>query len=371
MKISVLCKVVDNYGDIGVAFRMVKQLKAVAPENEINLIVDDLEAFNNICNDIDVHSNFQNKSGINIYDWNDYEFCYKCFYENDGEKLQLILELFQCGRPEWMEKILFEDKLNRSVQIIMIDYLTAEQYADDFHCLESLTRSKKVKKVNFMPGYTDKTGGLIIDKTWENLPVYNPEGPVLLFTYERNWNMFLQAWDKYRNEISLKKLLVAQGRGCNSVLEGIENSQLEEKESLFEVLPYYNQEEWDLLMQQCSVLFIRGEESMSRACLSGIPFIWHAYPQSDEYQLVKVNALLGRMEKNFSEEDFKVIKDLWQLVNSPYDEEKDEDEETLFFEFINRSNELAKGFQNFALDLRKNGDLCTNLMTFIKQLDIM
>lgn len=372
MKISVLCKVVDNYGDIGVAFRLVKQLKNISAENEINLIVDDLSSFNRICNTVNENLSNQSLFGINVYNWNENDFCYEEFSKNDGEKLQIILELFQCGRPDWMEKILFEEKLNREVQIIMIDYLTAEKYADDFHCLESLTRSKKVKKVNFMPGYTDKTGGLIIDDLWKDLPVYNPEGNILLFTYEREWSAFLQAWNRFHtnmdvNDLIEKKLLIAQGRGCNSVLEAIEANQIEDKEEMFEVLPYYNQDEWDLLLQQCSVLFIRGEESMSRACLSGIPFIWHAYPQSDEYQLVKVKALLDRMKPYFDEEDFDIISRLWIIVNSPYEQDKEEEETALFLDFFARTDRLVKGYQNFAIDLRKNGDLCANLMTFINK----
>ena len=84
--------------------------------------------------------------GVELFDWNNETLCHDIFAANDGERLQIILELFQCGRPDWMEKILFEEKLNRTVQIIMIDYLTAEKYAEDFHCLQSLTRSSKVKK---------------------------------------------------------------------------------------------------------------------------------------------------------------------------------------------------------------------------------
>ena len=89
----------------------------------------------------------------NVYDWNAAEFCHEAFSADDGAFMPVILECFQCGRPDWMERILFEEKLERTVHIIMIDYLTAEKYAEDFHCLQSLTRSAKVQKVNFMPGF--------------------------------------------------------------------------------------------------------------------------------------------------------------------------------------------------------------------------
>ena len=69
--------------------------------------------------------------------------------------------------------------------------------------------------------------------------------------------------------------------------------------SRFKNMDFCNQSEWDNLLLNCSFLFIRGEDSLSRACLSGIPFVWHAYVQSEDYQLVKVKALLEIMRKYF------------------------------------------------------------------------
>ena len=135
MFITVLCKVVDNYGDIGVCWRMCRRLKKLNPQNTISLIVDNLVSFNRICDDVDVGAAVQSVEGVEIFDWNNADVCHEQFALNDGERLSVILECFQCGRPDWMEKILFEEKLERTVQIIMIDYLTAEKYAEDFHCL--------------------------------------------------------------------------------------------------------------------------------------------------------------------------------------------------------------------------------------------
>ena len=132
-----------------------------------------------------------------------------------------------------------------------------------------------------------------------------------------------------------------------------------------------NQEEWDKVMKECSILFIRGEESMSRACLSGIPFVWHAYPQSDEYQLVKVNALLDRMKEFFDEEAFLIVKRVWLDFNSPEEMISDENFEKDLDEFIKNRNSLSPCFENFAKALRKNGDLGANLMTFIRKIAII
>lgn len=361
MNIAVLCKVVDNFGDIGVVWRLCCQLSnQIKKENftsKINLIVDDLASFNKICNSVDVNKSFQIVDNINIFNWNDEKLCYDEFSKNDGENLSVILEVFQCGRPSWMEKILFEDKLNRTVQIIMIDYLTAEKYAEDFHCLQSLTRSSKVQKVNFMPGFTNKTGGLIIDSEWEQLCDYKNNKTLLCFTYDRNWDALANACKKSNY---IEKVLIAPGKGFESLKKSFySNLKIEE-------LSFMNQNEWDKMLKNCGVLFIRGEESMSRACLSGIPFVWHAYPQSDEYQLIKVRALLERMSVHFKCEDFKIIEKVWILINSAESEVEQEEFEKAILDFFDNAEKLVYGFREFALDLRKNGDLCSNLMTFIK-----
>ena len=403
MQITVLCKVVDNFGDIGVAWRLCRRFTKIQSKYKICLVVDDWESFSKIedglprrltaprNDDSPVIASEAKQSisidGIDIYPWNNDELCHEVFSQNDGEKLSLILELFQCGRPDWMERILFEEKLNRTVQIIMIDYLTAEKYAEDFHCLQSLTRSAKVQKVNFMPGFTEKTGGLVIDEEWQEVPVWKKEGPVLVFTYENDWSSLTEAITAYCEEKG-SKVLVAQGRGKESFMTAVKACGAEK---LVEELPYLNQTEWDQVMKSCSALVIRGEESMSRACLSGIPFIWHAYPQSDEYQLVKVRALLERMKRHFDEEDFDIVEKAWIAINTdsglplrcaPRNDEILSDPSSLraegeaihssdYTNFFNSLSRLVPGFQAFAASLRKNGDLAANLMTYIEKLDII
>ena len=379
MQITVLCKVVDNFGDIGVVYRLSKQLKKINPENQINLVVDDLISFNKICNLVQCDVSEQEVEGLRVFNWNAADYCHEAFSRNDGELVPVILECFQCGRPDWMEKILFEEKLSRTVHIIMIDYLTAEQYAEDFHCLQSLTRSAKVQKVNFMPGFTEKTGGLVIEEEWHEVPERKADGPVLVFTYEKDWRDLVDGWLSACSAIPPyePKLLVAQGRGKESFMSAVKACGAD---GLVEELPYLNQTEWDKVMKSCSALVIRGEESMSRACLSGIPFIWHAYPQSDEYQLVKVNALLERMRRHFSEEDFEIVERAWLDINSPSEPSLrpstgsgtgEERRSNPYSDFFSAVDHLAPSFYDFACSLRKNGDLAANLMTYIEKLAII
>lgn len=372
MEITVLCKVVDNFGDIGVANRLVHDIKNKAPEDTVNLIVDDLGSYKKILNKINGNIPFQTVDGIQIYDWNAYDFCYGQFSKSNQKRLQIILELFQCGRPEWMEKILFDEALDHIVNIIMIDYLTAEPYAEEFHCLKSLTRSSKVQKVNFMPGFTDKTGGLVLGQGWEEKTAYKGDGPVLVFCYDREgdgWKPLAKALNGYCKEKNAPlEVCAAQGKGYDCFMKAFESCS--DNPSLkVKTLPYLDQTQWDDFMKGCSVLFIRGEESLSRACLSGIPFVWHAYPQSEEYQLVKVKALLAVMKKFFTEKDFALIEKLWLYFNTAAGEVDSIDFENTIKEFLQKSGSLVTGFEAFSDSLRKNGNLTQKLISYAQDIN--
>ena len=165
---------------------------------------------------------------------------------------------------------------------------------------------------------------------------------------------------------NIEKVLIAPGKGYDSLKKSFYSNFIKDSNLKIEELSFMNQNEWDKMLKNCGVLFIRGEESMSRACLSGIPFVWHAYPQSDEYQLIKVRALLERMSVHFKCEDFRIIEKVWILINSAESEVEQEVFEKAILDFFDNAEKLVYGFREFALDLRKNGDLCSNLMTFIK-----
>lgn len=362
MHITILCKVVDNFGDIGVCYRLARRLRFLEPEITVSLVVSSLDSFAKINNRIDSRKSFQIAEGIEVFDWNDADFCRKIFSEDDGARLSVILECFQCGRPGWMEEILFEQSLGRTVNIIMIDYLTAEKYADDFHCLKSLTRSARVQKVNFMPGFTSRTGGLIIDSGWETVRAWNAHGAALFFMYESDWLPLAQALCDCGRPV-----LVAQGNGRDSFLDACSACGMQSAE----VLAFLNQDEWDEMMRSCGVLFVRGEDSLARACLSGIPFVWQAYPQSEDYQIVKVEALLSAMRPFFLEDDFDFIRRLWLDFNQPVSERDDLNFRNACAEFLSSLGKFEGGFRAFASSLRKNGDLGLNLMTFIRKNGIL
>lgn len=409
--LTILCKVVDNFGDIGFVYRLAKNLVQLNPQREIRIAVDNLAAFNKIESRVDpalaeqvlevaCADSLQDQEGadkagnegkpktagrLKIFDATNAAVCAR---EWTKKPARVILECFQCGRPDWLEALLF-DGVTRAL-IINIDYLTAEDYAEEFHRLKSGTRSPLVRKVNFMPGFTEKTGGLILDAAAEtaskpkNAPatengfITKTAGPqILMFSYPKDFAPIIRAilrWNK------AAQINLAQGAGKESFLAANENCLQDSCKpktagGLFvRELPFLSQEEWDKNLYAQDILFVRGEDSLSRACLSGKPFVWQAYLQDDNYQLVKVRALLERMRPHFAPGDFAALENFWLLYNGAESSGKPKTAgaamEEACYGFLERSDKMKAGFEAFARSLFELGNFAEKLDEFVSSQEL-
>ena len=379
--ITLLCKVIDNFGDIGVVWRLARALKecAAAPL-DLRIIIDDLSAFASVAPGVDTEKDDQQFSGCRILRWSPGSAALAgitSFFEENPP--QVIIECFACGRPEWLETLLFDKGFPETVQIINLEYLTAEPYAEEFHKLMSLTRSARVKKVNFMPGFTPDTGGLILDGAFMKSLEESRRSPVpektdfLFFSYERDCAPIVDALSKYKK---LGKVRLAPGKGEAPFMKAYEaffaGAACRDSGCTFPVekLPFLPQPEWDSLLCRSGFLFIRGEDSLSRACLAGKPFVWHAYPQSEDYQLVKVKALLECMQPYFPGELYSIVKNVWLWYNgAPAAELADSfNPEKFLLQMFDSIELLRPCFESFSAFLIKNGNLAVHLMTFISEI---
>lgn len=374
--ITILCKVVDNFGDIGVVYRLARALSESDEKLHIRLVISNLESFSAMAEQINPAKPYQIFRNWEIFDWNNRDICSKAFTDFPPS---VILECFQCGRPDWLEEILFDKNNRKYFHIINIDYLTAEEYADDFHKLKSGTRSFFVKKTNFMPGFTSKTGGLILDSSFmKSLSAGNEyrrmhkEFSVLIFSYERNFDHVFQALAEFQSHtrLTIPDFTVHIYAAAGKSLPFVKNSWIKAGNGLkFTELPFLPQEEWDSLMCRMNFNFIRGEDSLSRACLSGIPFIWQAYIQEDNYQLVKTDALLKRIEFFMTPEHSEILRRYWQNYNTPENDCGHEDLLQILKLSLNKEGgSLADAFRDFSASLFKNGNLAENLLSFIETL---
>ena len=397
LDITILCRVVDNYGDIGFVYRLARELSSLSSieKTQIRLIVSDLKSFNAMALPPGISTSLavQNYNGWKVIDWN---ACAEGKCEFTEQPPKIILECFQCGRPEWLDEILFSAQTTQTVQIVNVEYLTAEDWADDFHLLKSGTRSALVKKINFMPGFTKKTGGLVLDKHFvscvhsktaalECLKKYASKKTVALiedtnlfrviaFSYERNFENEARALSEFAKNSGRKvQVLLAPGLG---------NAPFKKAAAAFKNISVYDLEylpqlAWDALLTLADFSFIRGEDSFSRACLSGIPFVWHAYPQEEEFQLVKAAAVLKRMEPFFSAGNMSLVKNVWLSYNRKpsvkmcdeackvYNECTDAGYIPLL-RILENYGGIKKSFGMFAQSLFANGNLAQNLLAFLQ-----
>src|SRR5207245_20314 len=59
------------------------------------------------------------------------------------------------------------------------------------------------------------------------------------------------------------------------------------------IVPFVAQDDYDKLLWASDVNFVRGEDSFVRAQWAARPLVWHAYPQTENAQRLKLEAFLG------------------------------------------------------------------------------
>ena len=193
----------------------------------------------------------------------------------------------------------------------------------------------------------------------------------MLFRSERDFYQLFIALNQFQQNKRLSnpnfsvKVYAANGKSQKYVLDAWEKTQ---KIVNLIKLPFLQQEEWDELLTKMNFLFIRGEDSLSRAVLCGVPFVWHAYIQDENYHLVKVNALLDLLTQKFSIEEKKYLTELWNDYNTP---NKPLNENALKYILTNSTeNNFINKFLTFSTELIENGNLGNNLLHYIEQLKL-
>ena len=411
-----MCKVVDNFGDAGFVVRLCRALLEARDELHLRVVCDDVSLLLRLEPAL-AHSNTANHvSRVALFDWSAADVCKDEF---SRQPPRIILECFQCDRPSWLEAILFDSSFSQTVQIVNIEYLTAEGWADGFHLLKSGTRAANIKKVNFMPGLTSKTGGLILDKHFMRCKEdtcyarrvitqvlgsgfvgedFDKPFKVLLFSYERDLSFLARA---IKRLCCMRQVMVfiAAGAGCASAEAAFRKVGIE-----YTPLPFLPQRAWDALMSLVDFAFVRGEDSFARACLLGKPFVWQAYPQQGQYHLVKLAAFLQKLSSAATSDTSDTIDTIdtidrfsflynWDSIQEPSYEVWDdlslcgvasllqsatakrldallEDEAFALLEAAAKGDpELGEPFARLSRTLLANGNLALHLLAYLELLE--
>ena len=184
--INIFCDVIDNFGDAGVCLRLGRDL--CNKKEQVNLFCNDLETIKKIIKKDDTKNQY-----LKISLWPK--------KENNVELRDTVIQAFSVRLPEYIYSNI---KKNKAL-VINLEYLTAEPFADDCHKLPSY--SDGIESFFFFPGFTNKTGGLVIEDTFlkklknkNDLLKYqfknkfiNKDSYITLFSYEnQNVNYILK-----------------------------------------------------------------------------------------------------------------------------------------------------------------------------------
>ena len=325
---DIFCTVVDNFGDIGVTWRLARQL--VAEHGlAVRLWVDDLRAFERLCPPIDIHAAQQWQQGVEVRQW-------PAEWQRT-EAADVVIAAFACQLPSaYMDAMVEREKTPLWMNL---DYLSAEDWVIGCHGLPSV-KYKNVQKFFFFPGFQKGTGGLLRERGLlerrrqfqqdpqaqreflHGLGIDPASGAQLisLFAYE---NSGLASWlDAMAGDSTATHLLVPEGRILGDVerwlgVQGLAAGAVHVRDALtVQVLPFVRQDQYDGLLWCCDFNAVRGEDSFVRAQWAGRPFLWHIYRQEEDIHLDKLEAFLELYVKGLSDPAREAISGLWRAWNA-------------------------------------------------------
>ncbi|MGA7595780.1 MAG: elongation factor P maturation arginine rhamnosyltransferase EarP [Gallionella sp.] len=375
---DIFCNVVDNYGDIGVCWRLA-QLLAHEHGLAVRLWADDLASLAKLCPEADAAAMQQQCRGVAVELWR------KPFPE--VQPAELVIEAFACKLPQsYIEAMAAQAQ---QPVWINLEYLSAEDWIESHHKLPSPHPALPLTRYFFFPGFTPKTGGLQLEHDlfarrdafqrdaeqqrvfWQSVGMEMPALDVLkvsLFAYENGALPGL--FDAWASGPQPVLCLVSAGR----ILPGIgryfgdpipqAGSDYSRGHLHVRILPFVEQQRYDLLLWACDVNFVRGEDSFVRAQWAGKPFVWQIYPQHDAVHLKKLDAFLILYDRTLSETSSKAMQELWRAWNNESSAAK------AWPAFAAEIGELNRRAQGWARQLADN-NLALNLLDFCREIGRM
>ncbi|MEO7401476.1 MAG: elongation factor P maturation arginine rhamnosyltransferase EarP [Polaromonas sp.] len=307
---DIFCKVIDNFGDIGVCWRLAADLAGRG--QAVRLWVDDDSALAWMapaaC------------PGVRVLPW-----AVAC--AGFGQQApDVLVEAFGCEiAPEFIAACADKQRATEQKPVwINLEYLSAESYVERSHAMPSPVQGGPAAgwiKWFFYPGFTPSTGGLLREpglmarqagfdgEAWlaahgiERKSHGGGEKRVSLFCYEPPaLGALLAGWAAHGLAGQPVRLLVAAGRAEKAVktIFSNKNSCLSSihDHSLLSIsyLPLLTQSAYDELLWVCDLNFVRGEDSLARALWAAKPFVWQIYPQHDDAHLHKLKAFLDWLD---------------------------------------------------------------------------
>ena len=363
ISIDIFCKIIDNYGDIGVIYRLIKELK-ITYGNDVNirLIINKLDEFRAINSQIE-DKNYQQ---IESYLCMTYDYL-----EKNLENLSVpdvIIEGFGCDIPRKYKNLAYQ----KSKLIINLEYLTGEKWGEDFHLMESIIPSSITKKVFFIPGFDENSGGLLIsdrtkkkvnknkkfylEKYFGDIENYDDKLKGTVFTYEKNFLPLLDALNNLNRDCILLLMGDKTQQSIKKILPEIKKdfgNQYKYGRIIIKFQNFLSQEEYEEVIQVADFNYARGEDSIVRAIISGHPFLWHIYCQEDFVHMEKLNGFLSKYGDFLNKNGYtKIIPEITRIFVDSNDRANNslvlgKEDYTYFFHNLDIIEEANNKFSEF------------------------
>jgi uncharacterized repeat protein (TIGR03837 family) len=326
------CRVVDNYGDIGVCWRLAADLASRG--DHVRLWTDDASALAWMAPG--------GAPGVQVRPW-----------PAHADKVQppplpgsgaadppadVVIETFGCALPPPVVAAMAEQAAGGHAPVwINLEYLSAEDYVERSHGLPSPQSSGPARgliKWFFYPGFTARTGGLLREpdlqrrqaafdaRAWLLAQAITPaagERCVSLFCYS---NPELPALlDALSASTSAQPTLLLLCPGpATSQVHALLGPGLRRGALRAQALPAFTQHDYDHLLWACDLNLVRGEDSFVRAQWAGKPFVWQIYPQDDGAHAAKLAAFQAQFLAGAAPELAGAVTDLalaWNGLAQP------------------------------------------------------
>lgn len=368
--LAIFCKVVDNFGDIGICWRLARQLQrehGIA----VTLWVDDLPSFRRLCPQVDPDLPEQTIEGVRVLHWRGQDGQFSA-----ADVAGIVIEFFGCDIPEGY--IAAMARCEPRPVWLNLEGLTAETWVEGCHTLPSMHPRLKLTKHFFFPGFTDKTGGLLAESGLDDarrafqanpaersgflaalgVPAPDPQALLVsLFCYpEAPVADLFAAWEEGgQTVLCLVPEGVASARvGAFLQAEARPGASATRGALTVRVIPFMAQPDYDRLLWSCDLNFVRGEDSFVRAQWAARPFIWHIYPQDENLHHVKLRAFLER----YGQSAVSALSLRW---NGAADEPP---WPQAWSALRNNLPQLTVGADEWQQRIRQHGDLAGNLLKF-------
>ncbi len=345
---DIFCRVVDNFGDIGVTWRLARQLSGEFGV-QIRLIVDELASFQKLAPAIDLNAATQTADGIAILAWHQNILL---------APAQCVIEAFQCELPTSYINAM---ALMKPAPVwLNLEYLSAESWVGEHHLLPSPQPQTGLNKYFFFPGFRANTGGLIREHAllFQHQQFQQDQSQattgslkIFLFGYE---NVALTALlESFSDAARHLICTIPSGALARQAKAYVPNVEL----NTIEFLP---QPELDHLLWSHDVLFVRGEDSFVRAQWAAKPFVWQIYPQAERAHWLKLNAFLDLYCEGLAADAADAVRELHRAWN-------DQDADAIgaaWQAFYGQLGLLQEHAAAWSQKLSQMPDLATQLMTF-------